>query len=263
MGEIIKSRKRHRSDYQQVEDDIEFLIDVKRPKLCSGDPSEDRTSPDILMQIKDIDLGMAKGQKCKLSEPTGQKSLKGIQSCAPKKKTEEKVTEDTREMNRRSPNGFLLPDPLPKGETMTDTIKQKWVLGKAIGVGGFGELYLAAFLSPDGKTSPEKFVVKVEPHSNGPLFVEVHFYLRATKTEEMEKFKEKGGLKHLGVPKLVANGSHVKNGQTYRFLVMERFGSDLQRILDNSEGNKFTTKTSCSVTLQVMHITHCFIMVQF
>merc|ERR1712025_1498917 len=47
-------------------------------------------------------------------------------------------------------------------------------------------------------------------------------------------------------------GSHVKNGQTYRFLVMERFGSDLQRILDNSEGNKFTTKTSCSVTLQVL-----------
>jgi len=252
MGEIIKSRKRHRSDYQQVEDDIEFLIDVKRPKLCSGDSSEDRSSPDILMQIKDIDLGMEKGQKYKLSEPTGQKPLKGNQSCAPKKQTEEKVTEDTREMNRRSPNGFLLPDPLPKGETMTDTIKQKWVLGKAIGVGGFGELYLASFLSPDGKTSPEKFVVKVEPHSNGPLFVEVHFYLRATKTEEMEKFKEKGGLKHLGVPKLVANGSHVKNGQTYRFLVMERFGSDLQRILDNSEGNKFTTKTSCSVTLQVL-----------
>jgi len=252
MGEIIKSRKRHRSDYQQVEDDIEFLIDVKRPKLCSGDPSEDRSSPDILMQIKDIDLGKTKGQNVKMSDPTGQKSVKVNQACVPQQKTEERVTEDTREMNRRSPNGFLLPDPLPKGEILTDTIKQKWVLGKPIGVGGFGELYLAAFLSPDGKTSPEKFVVKVEPHSNGPLFVEVHFYLRATKTEEMDKFKEKGGLKHLGVPKLVANGSHVKSEQNYRFLVMERFGSDLQRILDNSEGNKFTTKTSCSVTLQVL-----------
>jgi len=253
MGEIIKSRKRHRSDYQKVEDDIEFLIDVKRPKLCSGDPSEDRSSPDILMQIKDIDLGATKGQKeCNMSDPTVNNSVKPNPNCAPPQKVPEKVTEDTREMNRRSPNGFLLPDPLPKGEVLTDTIKQKWVLGKAIGVGGFGELYLAAFLSPDGKTSPEKFVVKVEPHSNGPLFVEVHFYLRATKTEEMEKFKDKGGLKHLGVPKLVANGSHVKNGQTYRFLVMERFGSDLQRIIDNSEGNRFTTKTSCSVTLQVL-----------
>ena len=122
MGEIIKSRKRHHSDYQQVEDDIEFLIDVKRPKLCSSDPSEDRSSPDILMQIKDIELETTKEQK--MSEPTGQKTVKGNQSCAPQKKTEEKVTEDTREMNRRSPNGFLLPDPLPKGETLTDTIKQ-------------------------------------------------------------------------------------------------------------------------------------------
>jgi len=250
MGEIIKSRKRHHSDYHQVEDDIEFLIDVKRPKLCSTDSSEDRSSPDILLQIKDINLDTTKAGKVK--KPSGQKKMVEKKSPAPPKKTEEKVTEDTREMNRRSPNGFLLPDPLPKGETLTDTIKQKWILGKAIGVGGFGELYLASFLSPDGKTSPEKFVVKVEPHSNGPLFVEVHFYLRATKTEEMDKFKEKGGLKHLGVPKLVANGSHDKNGQTYRFLVMERFGSDLQRILDNSEGNKFTTKTSCSVTLQVL-----------
>ena len=72
---------------------------------------------------------------------------------------------------------------------LTDTIKQQWVLGKPIGVGGFGELYVASFRNPDGKLSPEKFVVKVEPHSNGPLFVEVHFYLRATKQEEIEKFK--------------------------------------------------------------------------
>ena len=92
----------------------------------------------------------------------------------------------------------------------------------------------------------------MEPHSNGPLFVEVHFYLRATKTDEIDKFKQTRGLKHLGVPKLVANGSHVKKDQNYRFLVMERFGTDLQRILDNSEGNRFTTKTACSVTLQVL-----------
>ena len=94
--------------------------------------------------------------------------------------------------------------------------------------------------------------LQVEPHSNGPLFVEVHFYLRATKTDELEKFKAKKDLNHLGIPKLVANGSHVKNDQVYRFLVMERFGTDLQRILDNSEGNRFTTKTACSVTIQVL-----------
>lgn len=251
MGEIVRNRKRHRSDYEKVEEDIEFLIDVKRPKIFEDDSSEDRDSPDLMKQIKNFDISTPVSgisEQSKPSEPKVDKTKPAV-----RKPTEEKTTEDTRENNRRSPNGFLLPDPLPKGELMTDTIKQQWVLGKPIGCGGFGELYLASYLSPDGKTSPEKFVVKVEPHTNGPLFVEVHFYLRATKSIEMEKFKDKrGGLAHLGVPKLVANGSHVKNGQTYRFLVMERFGSDLQRILDNSEGGKFTSKTACSITIQVL-----------
>jgi vaccinia related kinase len=243
MGEILRTRKRHRSDYLKVEDDIEFLVANKRAKVCEDDSSEDRSSPDIMEQIKDIKLDSDEEKPVKVE-------TKNIQLEATK--PDEKPTEDTREINRRSPNGFLLPDPLPRGEVLTDTIKQQWVLGKPIGVGGFGELYVASFRNPDGKLSPEKFVVKVEPHSNGPLFVEVHFYLRATKQEEIEKFKAEKGLSHLGVPKLVANGSHVRNRQNYRFLVMERFGSDLQRILDNSEGQRFTTKTACSVAIQVI-----------
>lgn len=251
MGEIIKSRKRHRSDYQKVEEDIEFLIDVKRPKISEDDSSEDRDSPDIMKQINDFKISTALSE---ISEPSEVKETKKpVVNNNKLPCTDEKATEDTREMNRRSPNGFLLPDPLPRGEVLTDTIKQQWVLGKPIGVGGFGELYMASFLSKDGKKSPEKFVVKVEPHSNGPLFVEVHFYLRATMSTELDEFKtRRGGLSHLGVPKLVANGSHQKTGQKYRFLVMERFGSDLQRILDNSEGNKFNTKTACSITTQVL-----------
>lgn len=246
MGEI-RSRKRHRSDYMKVEDDIEFLIGSKRPKLMSDDnSSEDRDSPDIMKQIRNINLSSESKQSMKNIETNTTKVVEK-KSVSP-----EKVTEDTREQNRRSPNGFLLPDPLPRGEVLTDTIRQQWVLGKPIGVGGFGELYMAAFKSPDGALSPEKFVVKVEPHSNGPLFVEVHFYLRATKEDEMEKFKREKELTHLGIPRLVANGSHIRNQQNYRFLVMERFGSDLQRILDNSEGQRFTTKTACSIAIQVI-----------
>lgn len=227
-----KSRKRNRSDYQQVEDDIQFLVETKRPKLNIDDSSDDGSS--------------------KQSTPSPPTSNNDNNRPTRVVEPETNVSEDKREINRRSPNGFLLPDPLPRGEILTDTIKQEWVLGKPIGVGGFGELYLASFKGQDGKISAEKYVIKVEPHSNGPLFVEVHFYLRATKTDEIDKFKESRGLAHLGVPKLVANGSHVKNDQKYRFLVMERFGTDLQRILDNSEGNRFTSKTACSVTLQVL-----------
>ena len=40
------------------------------------------------------------------------------------KEDEEEEEEDTRQMNRKSPNGFLLPDPLPRGEVLTDSKKQ-------------------------------------------------------------------------------------------------------------------------------------------
>ena len=38
---------------------------------------------------------------------------------------------------------------------------KEWVLGKAIGVGGFGELYLASAKLPDGQLSPKNYVIKV------------------------------------------------------------------------------------------------------
>ena len=136
---VVKSRKRNRSDYQQVEDDIQFLVEAKRPKLSPDDSSDDGSS-----------------KQSSLSPSVSVKTTKEV-SRGP----EIHVSEDKREVNRRSPNGFLLPDPLPRGEILTDTIKQKWVLGKPIGVGGFGELYLASYKGPDGSVSPEKYVIKV------------------------------------------------------------------------------------------------------
>ena len=138
-NEVVKSRKRNRSDYQQVEDDIQFLVESKRPKLSPDDSSDDGSSKQ-------------NSPSPAASNDTSQQISRG---------PETNVSEDKREVNRRSPNGFLLPDPLPRGEVLTDTIKQSWVLGKPIGVGGFGELYLASFKGPDGKTSSEKYVIKV------------------------------------------------------------------------------------------------------
>ena len=141
-GGVMRTRKRNRSDYHQVEDDIEFLVTPKRQKL---DDAGDCVECDEVV-LKPLQ------PRVEAQAPT----VKAYQD-----KIKVKVSEDNREVNRRSPNGFLLPDPLPRGEVLTDTIKQRWVLGKPIGVGGFGELYLASYQSSDGKTSPEKFVIKV------------------------------------------------------------------------------------------------------
>ena len=48
---------------------------------------------------------------------------------------------------RRSPNGYILPDPLPSGLVVTDLRKQQWKIGKSVGLGGFGEIYSAASLN--------------------------------------------------------------------------------------------------------------------
>ena len=38
-------------------------------------------------------------------------------------------------------NGYKLPDPIPRGEIITDISKKQWIIGESIGLGGFGEIY--------------------------------------------------------------------------------------------------------------------------
>lgn len=43
---------------------------------------------------------------------------------------------------RIAPNGVRLPDPISEGELLTDSAQKTWRLGRSIGLGGFGEIYL-------------------------------------------------------------------------------------------------------------------------
>ena len=58
----------------------------------------------------------------------------------------------------------------------------QWRIGSSIGLGGFGEIYAASRVKKgngeNGDCQSEDFIVKVEPHTNGPLFVEIAFYLK-------------------------------------------------------------------------------------
>lgn len=283
MGGLV--RKRMRSDYDKIDDEVAF---VKRPrkeeKLKKMMPEKmERRTEKLERRTEKLERRTRRTRRNSVESSDGEsssdsadafRSAGGYQADAEisfkaagavnfavpaKVKAEVKPVnsqvnteeEDTREFNRRSPNGFLLPDPIPRGELLTDSMKQTWVLGRSIGVGGFGELYLAACRS-QGKLSPEHFVIKIEPHSNGPLFVEVHFYIRVTKPSQLNQFKEDNSIQHLGVPRYIASGTHERAGQRYRFLVMERFGSDLQRILDHSQGGRLTDKTVGEVAIQVL-----------
>jgi vaccinia related kinase len=95
--------------------------------------------------------------------------------------------------------------------------------------------------------------MKIEPHENGPLFVEMNFYIRAAQPKDVDAFRQARGLKALGMPVLRGSGSHVHNGSKYRFLVMDRFGKDIQKIFHDGKNYKpFSTKAAFTLAVKIV-----------
>lgn len=81
---------------------------------------------------------------------------------------------------------------LQKGEILEDKTGSRWKLGKAIGIGGFGEIYdISSCQSTINANQKSKYVAKIEKHSSGPLFVEINCYLRLGKLET-SKYQQPG-----------------------------------------------------------------------
>uniref|UniRef100_A0A7P0T9B1 VRK serine/threonine kinase 1 n=1 Tax=Homo sapiens TaxID=9606 RepID=A0A7P0T9B1_HUMAN len=137
------------------------------------------------------------------------------------------------------------------GEIITDMAKKEWKVGLPIGQGGFGCIYLADMNSSESVGSDAPCVVKVEPSDNGPLFTELKFYQRAAKPEQIQKWIRTRKLKYLGVPKYWGSGLHDKNGKSYRFMIMDRFGSDLQKIYE-ANAKRFSRKTVLQLSLRIV-----------
>ena len=151
----------------------------------------------------------------------------------------------------KGPKACKLPDPFPSGEILKDIRKKEWKLGNVIGQGGFGMIYLASENASTQPGSENPFVIKIEPMANGPLFCELHFYQRVAKPETIEHFTSSKKLKYVGVPKFIAAGSHTHGGKQFRFMVMERFGSDLQKLFEQS-GNQFPAHTVYCLGLRLL-----------
>uniref|UniRef100_A0A8C7MH42 non-specific serine/threonine protein kinase n=1 Tax=Oncorhynchus kisutch TaxID=8019 RepID=A0A8C7MH42_ONCKI len=125
----------------------------------------------------------------------------------------------------RGPEKRKLAEEFPPGEVLTDTGKKSWKLGAPIGQGGFGLLYLADENSSKTVGAGAPYVIKVEPSDNGPLFSELKFYMRAAKPDR----------------------------SMYRFMVMDRFGTDLQKKFEES-GRRFPRKLVLQLGLRLLDI---------
>ncbi|XP_043111753.1 serine/threonine-protein kinase VRK2-like isoform X2 [Puntigrus tetrazona] len=156
------------------------------------------------------------------------------------------------------PKKYTLPRPLPEGYVLTDSEKKSWRIGKIIGKGGFGLIYLASRDVNVPVRDDADFVIKVEYHENGPLFSELKFYQRAAKPDTMNKWKKSKQLEFLGIPTYWGSGLTESNGTRYRFMVMDRLGTDLQKVfMDNSGHLKKPTVLKLGVLmLDVLEYIH-------
>jgi hypothetical protein len=70
--------------------------------------------------------------------------------------------------------------------------------------------------------------------------VEINCYRTLAKSEIIEEWKSGRLLNHLGLSHYIASGSHVYRKETYRFLVLDRHGQDLDELF--SETDRFPVK---------------------
>ncbi|NXL84054.1 VRK2 kinase, partial [Alectura lathami] len=135
-----------------------------------------------------------------------------------------------------------LPVPLPRDMILKDTEGKTWRLGGQIGQGGFGLIYLASPHTHVPVEDDAVHVIKVEYLENGPLFSELKFYQRAAKHEQIRKWMNLKKIRCLGIPVFWGSGLAEYKGKSYRFMVMERLGKDLQRIFEEC-GSRFKKET--------------------
>ena len=146
--------------------------------------------------------------------------------------------------------GCQLAPRLPPGVSMTDVRQTKWTLGKSIGSGGFGDIYLIG--QGDTCEDDSKFVVKLEPHNNGPLFTEMHtMYRLGLESHRADWRPWYGELGTVAVPILQASGSLTHDEVKLRFIVIDRLGADLDKFFKGGE-NPWPIHTVLRVGLMVL-----------
>lgn len=140
---------------------------------------------------------------------------------------------------------------LTDGQILIDFERVKWRLGPSIGKGSFGQIYSASREKDPSKLL--KYAVKIEPLSNGPLFVEMHFLIRFAKRSDIEEWIKLKSLRDLGMPFYVSSGSYVNHKVSYRFLVMHRYGPDIWSKFLNSN-RQFPKATVYRIGAQVLDV---------
>ena len=67
-------------------------------------------------------------------------------------------------------------------------------------------------------------------------------------------------LKHLGVPLYTGSGSHENAGKKYRFMIMERYGNDVEQIFTQCS-KCFHIQTVLTLAVRIVSLALLFVIV--
>ncbi|KAF6079921.1 VRK serine/threonine kinase 3 [Phyllostomus discolor] len=159
---------------------------------------------------------------------------KGSPKTPPTRKRNLQATKRSPQTVKRSWATTLL-KALPTGTVLTDKCGRHWKLGAVQNRDDQGILYEAESFSTcesTGESSAQKqrFSLKLDA-KDGRLFNEQHFFLRAAKPLQVDKWKKLQSTPLLAIPTCVGFGIHEDR---YRFLVFPMLGRSLQSALDDS-----------------------------
>lgn len=87
----------------------------------------------------------------------------------------------------------------------------------------------------------------------------MHFYMRNARLEEIKKFQREHGIKSLGMPYMVGNGSADINNIKHRFIVLPRYGTDVAKLF-LANGRRLPEGTCYRLALQMLDVyqfIHC------
>ncbi|KAF6079917.1 VRK serine/threonine kinase 3 [Phyllostomus discolor] len=161
-------------------------------------------------------------------------SFRGSPKTPPTRKRNLQATKRSPQTVKRSWATTLL-KALPTGTVLTDKCGRHWKLGAVQNRDDQGILYEAESFSTcesTGESSAQKqrFSLKLDA-KDGRLFNEQHFFLRAAKPLQVDKWKKLQSTPLLAIPTCVGFGIHEDR---YRFLVFPMLGRSLQSALDDS-----------------------------
>ena len=159
--------------------------------------------------------------------------------------------------NQKASYGCDTAPPVSEGHVLRDSKQRTWTVGKPIGSGAFGAIYscdpgerkvrkhfntvrvdLNFHISLQVVGDDAEYVVKIEPHSNGPLFVEMHVFTKLGQDHQVAEWRPRQSNKPqgwVGIPRFYGHGSTLINGLRLRFLVMTRFGSDIEKFFQSGK----------------------------